>query len=125
MGLRKLVCEFSPIILSPIANYKDELHNLPFNMNTFYQMWKVKTPEEAKLKIQEQIKDLDIKNPKNLEEAALSTVGVDIYEKLIKQYVQKQWDRHPKDLPNFIIKDFRFVSLMTTIISTITTKGYQ
>ncbi|KFC18711.1 UDP-galactopyranose mutase [Chryseobacterium sp. FH1] len=95
---------FHPFILSPIANYKGDLYNLPFNMNTFYQMWKVKTPEEAKAKIQEQIKDLDIKNPKNLEETALSLVGVDIYEKLIKEYVQKQWDRHPRDLPNFIIK---------------------
>ncbi len=96
--------DFHPFILSPIANYKGRLYNLPFNMNTFYQMWNVKTPEEAKKKIQDQISHLNIKNPKNLEEQALSLVGTDIYHFLIKEYVEKQWGRNPKDLPSFIIK---------------------
>lgn len=96
--------EFNRYTNSPLANYKGELFNLPFNMNTFYQLWKVKTPEEAKAKIKEQVDALDIKNPKNLEEQALSLVGTDIYEKLIKGYTEKQWGRKATKLPAFIIK---------------------
>ena len=96
--------EFNRYTNSPIANYKGELYNLPFNMNTFYQLWKVKTPTEAKEKIKSQIKEIDIKKPKNLEEQALSLVGKDIYHKLIKGYTEKQWGRKAIDLPAFIIK---------------------
>lgn len=96
--------EFNRYTNSPVANFKGELYNLPFNMNTFYQLWKVKTPEEAKAKIQEQVAQLNIKNPKNLEEQALSLVGSDIYEKLIKGYTEKQWGRKATELPAFIIK---------------------
>jgi len=96
--------EFNNYINSPVAVYKDEIYNLPFNMNTFAKMWKIKTPDEAKAKIDEQIRDLDIKNPENLEEQALSLVGRDVYEKLIKGYTEKQWGRPCKDLPAFIIK---------------------
>ncbi len=96
--------EFNRYTNSPVANYKGELYNLPFNMNTFYQLWKVKTPEEAKAKIKEQVDKLQIKNPRNLEEQALSLVGTDIYEKLIKGYTEKQWGRKATDLPAFIIK---------------------
>lgn len=96
--------EFNRFTNSPMANYKGELYNLPFNMNTFYQLWKVKTPDEAKAKIKEQIKDLNIEKPKNLEEQALSLVGKDIYEKLIKGYTEKQWGRKTTELPAFIIK---------------------
>ena len=96
--------EFNRYTNSPIANYKGELYNLPFNMNTFYQLWKVKTPEEAKAKIQEQVEASGIKKPKNLEEQAISLVGKDIYEKLIKGYTEKQWGRKATELPAFIIK---------------------
>lgn len=96
--------EFNRYTNSPLASYKGELYNLPFNMNTFYQLWKVKTPEEAKNKIAQQIKQSYVKNPKNLEEQALSLVGKDIYEKFIKGYTEKQWGRKAKDLPAFIIK---------------------
>lgn len=96
--------EFNRYTNSPVANYYGELYNLPFNMNTFYQMWKVCTPEEAKAKIQEQIDTANIKDPKNLEEQAISLVGTDIYEKLIKSYTEKQWGRKCVDLPAFIIK---------------------
>lgn len=95
---------FNNFINSPIANYKGELYNMPFNMNTFHQMWGVTTAEEAKAKIESQIKDLGITEPKNLEEQALSMVGRDIYEKLVKGYTEKQWGRQCKDLPSFIIK---------------------
>lgn len=95
---------FNNFINSPIANYKGELYNMPFNMNTFHQMWGVTTAEEAKAKIESQIKDLGITEPKNLEEQALSMVGKDIYEKLVKGYTEKQWGRQCKDLPSFIIK---------------------
>ena len=94
--------EFNRYTNSPVANYNGELYNLPFNMNTFYQMWGVKTPEEAKAKINEQ--KSEIKNPKNLEEQAISLIGKDIYEKLIKGYTEKQWGRKCRDLPAFIIK---------------------
>ena len=89
---------------SPIANYKGALFNLPFNMNTFYQLWKVTTPEQAKKIIQEQTSKANITNPKNLEEQALSLVGHDIYNTLIKGYTEKQWGRKAIDLPSFIIK---------------------
>jgi len=96
--------EFNRYTNTPLAKHKDELYNLPFNMNTFHQLWGVKTPKEAKAKIDEQIKIENIENPKNLEEQALSLVGRDIYEKLIKGYTEKQWGRSCKDLPAFIIK---------------------
>lgn len=96
--------EFNRYTNSPVALYKGELYNLPFNMNTFYQLWGVKTPEEAKEKIQSQIEALDIHEPANLEEQALSLIGPDIYEKLIKGYTEKQWGRPATELPAFIIK---------------------
>ncbi len=96
--------EFNRYINSPIAVYKDEVYNLPFNMNTFSRMWSIKTPEEAKAIIDAQIKDLNITEPKNLEEQALSMVGRDVYEKLVKGYTEKQWGRKCTDLPAFIIK---------------------
>ena len=96
--------EFNHYINSPIAYYKGELYNLPFNMNTFSKMWGVVTPDEAKAKIEEQIKELRISDPQNLEEQALSLVGTDVYEKLVKGYTEKQWGRDCKDLPAFIIK---------------------
>lgn len=96
--------EFNHYINSPIAIYKEELYNLPFNMNTFSKLWNIKTPREAKEKIQEQIETLHIENPQNLEEQALSLVGRDVYEKLIKGYTEKQWGRDCKELPAFIIK---------------------
>ncbi len=99
--------EFNNYINSPVAVYKDELYNLPFNMNTFSKMWGVKTPAEAKAKIEEQVAKVktDLKGEAtNLEEHALSMVGKDVYEKLIKGYTEKQWGRDCKDLPAFIIK---------------------
>jgi UDP-galactopyranose mutase len=96
--------EFNRYTNSPLAVYRDGLYNLPFNMNTFYQLWKVKTPAEAKKKIQSQINQLNISEPANLEEQALSIVGTDIYEKLIKGYTEKQWGRAATELPAFIIK---------------------
>ncbi len=95
---------FNNYINSPVAVYKDELYNLPFNMNTFSRMWGIRTPEEAKAIISRQIADLGITEPKNLEEQALSLVGKDVYEKLIKGYTEKQWGRDCKELPPFIIK---------------------
>lgn len=96
--------EFNRYTNSPVANYKGELFNLPFNMNTFYQMWGVKTPAEAKAKIEEQKALYHINDPKNLEEQAISLIGKDIYEALIKGYTQKQWGRACTELPAFIIK---------------------
>ena len=89
---------------SPIANYKGRLYNLPFNMNTFYQIWGVKTPQEAKAKIDEQCKEMEGRTPQNLEEQAISLVGRDIYEILIKGYTEKQWGRKCTNLPAFIIR---------------------
>ena len=89
---------------APVANYKGELYNLPFNMNTFYQLWGTKTPAEAQQKINDQVSALHIAHPRNLEEQALALVGTDIYEKLIKGYTEKQWGRKARDLPAFIIK---------------------
>lgn len=102
--------EFNNYINSPIAIYKDELYNLPFNMNTFSKMWNIRTPQEAQEKIREQIRELNITEPKNLEEQALSLAGRDVYEKLIKGYTEKQWGRDCRELPAFIIKrlPFRF-----------------
>lgn len=103
--------EFNHYINSPVAVYKEQLYNLPFNMNTFSKMWGVKTPAEAKAKIAEQIDGLHIVEPQNLEEQALSLVGTDVYEKLIKGYTEKQWGRDCRELPAFIIKrlPLRFV----------------
>lgn len=96
--------EFNHYINSPVANYKGEIYNLPFNMNTFNKMWGVVTPKQAKEKIEAQIADLSVTDPSNLEEQALSLVGRDVYEKLVKGYTEKQWGRDCKELPAFIIK---------------------
>jgi len=96
--------EFNNYINSPIAIYENEVYNLPFNMNTFSRMWGIKTPAEAKAKIAQQVAEAGIKEPKNLEEQAISLVGYDIYEKLVKGYTEKQWGRSCRDLPAFIIK---------------------
>ena len=102
------IVEFNRYTNSPVANYKGKLYNLPFNMNTFYQMWGVTTPAEAKAKIEEQkaeaVASLNGREPANLEEQALTLVGKDIFETLIKEYTEKQWGRSCKDLPAFIIK---------------------
>lgn len=95
---------FNHYINSPVAVYKDELYNLPFNMNTFSRMWKIKTPAQAKEIIASQIAELGITEPCNLEEQALSLAGRDVYEKLVKGYTEKQWGRDCKELPAFIIK---------------------
>ncbi|MEC5394197.1 UDP-galactopyranose mutase [Bergeyella sp. RCAD1439] len=103
--------EFNRYTNSPIANYKGNLYNLPFNMNTFYQLWGVKTPAEAQAKIEEQRAEYKhIVEPKNLEEQALVLGGKDIYEKLIKGYTEKQWGRPATEIPAFIIRrlPFRF-----------------
>ena len=96
--------EFNRFTNSPVANYKGELYSLPFNMYTFNKMWGVVTPAEAAAKIEEQKREAGITEPKNLEEQAISLVGTDIYEKLVKGYTEKQWGRDCKDLPAFIIK---------------------
>lgn len=96
--------EFNHYVNCPVAVYKDELYNLPFNMNTFSKMWGVRTPAQAKAKIAEQVAELHITEPKNLEEQALSLVGTDVYTKLIKGYTEKQWGRDCRELPAFIIK---------------------
>lgn len=96
--------EFNRFTNSPVANYKNELYSLPFNMYTFNKMWGVVTPEEAAAKIEEQKTAAGITEPKNLEEQAISLVGTDIYEKLVKGYTEKQWGRSCKELPAFIIK---------------------
>jgi UDP-galactopyranose mutase len=98
------IVEFNHFRYCPLACYKGKLYNLPFNMNTFYALWGVKTPEEARAKIGEQQKDAGITPPNNLEEQAISLVGKDIYEILIKGYTEKQWGRKCTDLPAFIIK---------------------
>ena len=96
--------EFNNYINSPVAIYKDELYNLPFNMNTFSKMWNIKTPAEAMEIIEAQKRELNITEPANLEEQALSLVGRDVYEKLVKEYTEKQWGRPCSELPAFIIK---------------------
>lgn len=102
---------FNHYINSPLASFKDELYNLPFNMNTFSQMWGIRTPEQARERIRSQIAEAGITEPHNLEEQAISLVGYDVYEKLIKGYTEKQWGRDCKELPSFIIKrlPLRFV----------------
>jgi len=96
--------EFNRYTNSPVANYKGELYSLPFNMYTFNKMWGVVTPDEAAAKIEEQKRSAGIKEPENLEEQAISLVGTDVYEKLVKGYTQKQWGRPCNELPSFIIK---------------------
>lgn len=96
--------EFNNYINSPVAVYKDELYNLPFNMNTFSKMWGIRTPEQAKEIIAGQIADYKITEPKNLEEQAISLVGEDVYRKLVKGYTEKQWGRDCAELPAFIIR---------------------
>ena len=96
--------EFNRFTNSPVANYKGELYSLPFNMYTFNKMWGVVTPQEAAAKIEEQRKEAGITEPRNLEEQAISLVGTDIYQKLVKGYTEKQWGRDCKDLPAFIIR---------------------
>ena len=96
--------EFNRYKNSPVARYKDELYNMPFNMNTFNKLWGVITPEEAKKKIEEEKKEAGITEPKNLEEQAISLVGKTIYEKLVKGYTEKQWGKRATELPSFIIK---------------------
>ncbi len=96
--------DFNHFVNSPMAIYKGEIYNLPFNMNTFSKLWGVKTPDEAKARIKEQINNLSIDVPQNLEEQALSLAGRDVYEKLIKGYTEKQWGRDCRELPAFIIK---------------------
>ena len=102
---------FNNFVNSPLARYHDELYNLPFNMNTFHQLWGVRTPDEAKAKVAEQVAAENIDEPKNLEEQALNLAGRDVYTKLVKEYTEKQWGRDCKDLPSFIIKrlPLRFV----------------
>lgn len=97
------LAEFNRYTNSPIANYKGEIYNMPFNMNTFNKMWGIRTPEEAKTIIEEQRKAV-LGEPKNLEEQAIKLVGKDIYEKLVKGYTEKQWGRDCSELPSFIIK---------------------
>lgn len=96
--------EFNNYINSPVALSKGKLYNLPFNMNTFYQLWGTKTPTEARRKIAEQTQKYANTEPRNLEEQALSLIGEDVYNTLIKEYTQKQWGRDPKELPSFIIR---------------------
>ena len=96
--------EFNRYTNSPVANYKGQMYNLPFNMNTFNEMWGVRTPQEALAKINEQRQEMAGKEPRNLEEQAISLIGRDIYEKLIKGYTEKQWGRPCTELPAFIIK---------------------
>ena len=96
--------EFNNYINSPVAVYKDELYNLPFNMNTFSRMWGIRTPQEAREIIEKQRKETGITEPKNLEEQALFLVGKDIYENVVKGYTEKQWGRKCTELPAFIIK---------------------
>ena len=98
------LAKFNHFVNSPMAVYKDEIYNLPFNMNTFSRLWGIKTPEEAKSIIRKQIEQLSIDEPQNLEEQALSLAGCDVYEKLIKGYTEKQWGRECRELPAFIIK---------------------
>ena len=98
------LAEFNNYVNSPLAVYRDELYNLPFNMNTFAKMWNIRTPREAAERIQSQIARLGITEPANLEEQALSLVGTDIYEKLVKGYTEKQWGRDCRELPAFIIQ---------------------
>ncbi len=96
--------EFNRYTNSPIARYKDEVYNMPFNMNTFNKLWEVFTPDEAKQKINQELEEAKIDEPKNLEEQAIKLVGKTIYEKLVKGYTEKQWGQKATELPSFIIK---------------------
>lgn len=96
--------EFNNYVNSPLAVYRDELYNLPFNMNTFSKMWGIRTPKEARQMIERQVAELGITEPQNLEEQSLSLVGTDVYTKLIKGYTEKQWGRDCRELPAFIIR---------------------
>lgn len=119
------IIEFNHYTNSPIANYKGELYNLPFNMNTFNSLWGVKTPAEAQAKIDEQraeaVVALGGRDPQNLEEQALCLVGKDIFQKLIKEYTEKQWGRSCNELPAFIIKRLpvRLVLIITILMISI------
>ena len=120
--------EFNRYTNSPVARYKDELYNMPFNMNTFNKLWGVVTPEEAKAKIEEEKKEAGITEPQNLEEQAISLVGKTIYEKLVKGYTEKQWGKRATELPSFIIKRLpvRFIydtSTLTVVDSSIANTG--
>ena len=121
------IVEFNRYTNSPVANYKGKLFNLPFNMNTFYQMWGVITPAEALDKINSQRQEMlekislsETKEPANLEEQAISLIGVDIYEKLIKGYTEKQWGRKCTELPSFIIKRLKLIEGLLKDIEVIT-----
>ena len=116
--------EFNRFTNSPVANYKGELYSMPFNMYTFNKMWGVVTPEEAAAKIEEQKKEIT-GEPKNLEEQAISLVGRDIYEKLVKGYTEKQWGRDCKELPAFIIKRLPVDLPLTTITSMLFIRVFQ
>lgn len=96
--------EFNRYTNSPVANYKGEIYNMPFNMNTFNKLWGVVTPKEAKEKIEAQKREYSVENPKNLEEQAINLVGPDVYTKLVKGYTEKQWGKRATELPAFIIK---------------------
>ena len=115
--------EFNNYINAPVAVYKDELYNLPFNMNTFSRMWNIRTPREAKEIIDAQIADLHIEEPRNLEEQALSLVGKDVYEKLVKGYTEKQWGRTAGTCRPSLSAGCPCGSPMTTTISTTGTRG--
>ena len=120
---------FKPFVYTPLSNSNNKLYNLPFNMNTFYQLWGCKTPIEAQNIINEQIQQYGVKNPNNLEEQALSLVGKDIYETLIKEYTEKQWGKKATELPAFIIKRLpvRFIydnNYFNDIYQGIPTGGY-
>ncbi len=96
--------EFNRYTNAPVANYKGEIYNMPFNMNTFHKLWGVVTPQEAKAKIEEQKKACAVEHPKNLEEQAVNLVGTDVYTRLVKGYTEKQWGRRATELPAFIIR---------------------
>lgn len=96
--------EFNRYTNSPVANYKGEIYNMPFNMNTFHKLWGVVTPREARERIEQQKREYSVEEPKNLEEQAISLVGPDVYHRLVKGYTEKQWGKRATDLPAFIIK---------------------
>lgn len=114
--------EFNRYTNSPVANYKGKLYNLPFNMNTFYQMWGVTTPEEAKEMIEKQRRESGILSPKNLEEQAISLIGKDIYYTLIKDYTENNGDVRLRNFLRLSLNDFLCVSLSIIIISMISIK---
>jgi UDP-galactopyranose mutase len=119
------IVEFNHFRYYPMAIYKGKLYNLPFNMNTFYALWGVKTPEEAKTKIEQQRKEAGIIEPKNLEEQAISLVGKDIYEVLIKGYTENNGDENARDFQHLSSHDFRYGLLLTITISMIFIKVFQ